>query len=232
MFCYLEVERVVLSQVVQVAARYPFLEEEEGGEKECSRIFTFLKFISFLGNAFFVQKGCGGERERETMVAGESFGYCLSLSLSLSLSEFLEHQFALCTLPHHRQLVNHLVQLAGQFIAFSTAVGINNESVLDNVPFFDLVSMAPQDVMHVILEGGLSHETRLLLEHCIVGMQYFTLDQLNQRIDDFPYGYAERSNKPSPITLAHIQAPGTSLGHQKGRDSDYFFRLRDYILFS
>jgi len=108
-----------------------------------------------------------------------------------------------------------LLLVGGAFAAFSTLTGINNESVLANVPDFDLIAMAPQDVMHVILEGGLSHETRLFLEHCVAA-GYFDVGQLNDSLKTFPYGYAERSNKPSPITLAHLQAPGTSLSHQKG----------------
>ena len=120
------------------------------------------------------------------------------------------------TLPHHQFLVQQLLLLVGgAFAAFSTLTGINNESVLANVPDFDLIAMAPQDVMHVILEGGLSHETRLFLEHCVAA-GYFDVGQLNDSLKTFPYGYAERSNKPSPITLAHLQAPGTSLSHQKG----------------
>lgn len=99
--------------------------------------------------------------------------------------------------------------------------------MLDDVPFFDLITMAPQDVMHVILEGGLAHETRLFIEHC-VAMQYFTLDQLNTAIQDFDYGYAERSNRPSVITVAHIQAPVTTLGNQKGAP----FSLSEYNLLS
>jgi len=74
--------------------------------------------------------------------------------------------------------------------------------------------MAPQDVMHVILEGALSHETRLFLRHC-VAQGFFTIGQLNSAIDRFPYGYSERYNKPSAITQDQLNAEHTVLGGQK-----------------
>ena len=52
--------------------------------------------------------------------------------------------------------------------------------------------------MHDILEGVASYVVTLLVCHCIHGKHYFSLEQLNTRIQSLDYGVAETS-KPSPI---------------------------------
>ena len=43
------------------------------------------------------------------------------------------------------------------------------------------------DVMHDILEGSLQYEVKELLKHFINTEKYFTLDELNKKISEFPY---------------------------------------------
>ena len=46
----------------------------------------------------------------------------------------------------------------------SSDYGVNRLSVLDEAPYFDCM---PHDIMHVILEGILPINCKLLLVHCI-----------------------------------------------------------------
>ena len=71
------------------------------------------------------------------------------------------------------------------------------------------------DAMHDILEGVLQYECKEILKVFINEESYFTLDQLNERIKDFDYGYYNDKNKPSPITLRTINNSSNSL-KQKG----------------
>jgi len=53
-----------------------------------------------------------------------------------------------------------------------------------------------QDVMHVMLEGALPLEIKLMLRVFIYDKKYFGLDLLNDRLDSFVYGRNEARTKP------------------------------------
>ena len=55
------------------------------------------------------------------------------------------------------------------------------------------------DVMHDILEGSLQYEVKELLKHCINTQKYFTLDELNQKISEFPYVLSDKATRPATI---------------------------------
>lgn len=88
------------------------------------------------------------------------------------------------TLAQHK-IHCSLIESSEFSVHFSMQYGVNRLSVLNEVPFFDLCQCLPHDVMHVILEGVLLRNLRLLLEHCIVQEHYFTIHQLNQWVSTF-----------------------------------------------
>ena len=62
--------------------------------------------------------------------------------------------------------------------------------------------------MHVLFEGVLSLEVRLMLKHFILE-KFFTLDTLNSRIKNFAYGRKEAMNKPpKSFSSGHITGKG------------------------
>ena len=69
--------------------------------------------------------------------------------------------------------------------------------------------------MHDVLEGVLQYECKGMLKVFIREETYFTLDQLNERIKDFDYGYYNDKNKPSPISANTLNRTNNSL-KQKG----------------
>ncbi len=64
----------------------------------------------------------------------------------------------------------------------------------------------PQDVMHVVLEGVIPYELRLMLNVFITDKRYFTLDLLNERIRCYPYTQEEIADKPSQISRAVLSS--------------------------
>ena len=59
--------------------------------------------------------------------------------------------------------------------------------------------------MHVLFEGVLNLETRIMISSFVNDSKYFTLDFLNQRITNFCYGHAEKQAKPPrPFTTANF----------------------------
>lgn len=70
--------------------------------------------------------------------------------------------------------------------------------------------------MHDVLEGVLQYEVKLLLHHLICNEHLFTLDQLNQRIELFDYGYHMTKDEPSIISDSRLQSKDSNLLGQSG----------------
>lgn len=88
--------------------------------------------------------------------------------------------------------------------------GINYRSPLNEISGFHVAGgQMPQDIMHVLFEGVLHKEIQLLLK-CFVGdEQYFSLDLLNMRIENFAYGRVEAKSKPPKgFKMGHITGQG------------------------
>ena len=88
----------------------------------------------------------------------------------------------------------------------SVTYGINYRSPLNDIPFYHVAnSQLPQDIMHVILEGVLSLEVKLMLSVYVSDKKYFTIDFLNERIMSFSYGKSEARNKiPKALEIDHL----------------------------
>ena len=88
----------------------------------------------------------------------------------------------------------------------SVTYGINYRSPLNDIPFYHVANtQLPQDIMHVILEGVLSLEVKLMLSVYISDKKYFTIDFLNERIMSFSYGKSEARNKiPKALEIDHL----------------------------
>lgn len=88
--------------------------------------------------------------------------------------------------------------------------GINYQSPLNKIDGFHAASgQMPQDIMHVLFEGVLHMEIRLMLKCFIYEECFFALDTLNLRIENFAYGRTESRSKPSkPLLESHITGNG------------------------
>lgn len=97
----------------------------------------------------------------------------------------------------------------------SKSYGVCRRSVLCNSRYFHVVDGLPGDAMHDILEGVLQYVCKEMLKEFIFKDKLFTVEQLNERISCFDYGYVNDSNKPSPITRQTLKSENNSL-KQKG----------------
>ena len=53
--------------------------------------------------------------------------------------------------------------------------------------------------MHDILEGSLQYKVKELLKYFIHTEKYFTLDELNKKINEFPYVLSDKATRPATI---------------------------------
>ena len=76
--------------------------------------------------------------------------------------------------------------------------GITGKSLLSDLECFDITRQLPQDIMHVLLEGAVQYEVRLILQQLINDGQ-ITIRQLNDAFDQLTIGYHDAKNRPLPL---------------------------------
>ena len=78
----------------------------------------------------------------------------------------------------------------------SVTYGINYPSPLNDLDYFHVANMQlPQDVMHVLFEGVIPFEIKLMISS-FFQKKLFTLETLNERCRYFMYGRSELKNRP------------------------------------
>lgn len=100
----------------------------------------------------------------------------------------------------------------------STTYGINGLSVLQSLMHFDVCKCFPEDIMHILFEGIVPYETKLLLKYLIDERRCFTLKRLNQIVESFDFGFTNRKNKPSYITRESLNAVRDAKLKQSGNN--------------
>lgn len=101
-------------------------------------------------------------------------------------------------------------------VDISSHFGINVRSILNQSRYFHVIEGLPGDAMHDVLEGLLQYEVKELLKYTINEQQFFTLDNLNQCIQNFHYGFPDVSNKPCVISSTTLNSNANSL-KQRGK---------------
>ena len=76
--------------------------------------------------------------------------------------------------------------------------GIRYESLLNTIGEFHLTNNFTFDPMHDLLEGIVPQELSLVLG-VFLRKNFFTIDQINGLIQNFDYGFSEKSNRPEHI---------------------------------
>ena len=104
--------------------------------------------------------------------------------------------------------------------------GVNRDSILNELSYFHVCGggLLP-DVMHDILEGTLEYEMKLMLQQFIYEEHYFTLEELNTRMDFFHYGYMEIKDRPTPIADTTIKRSTGNLLKQEGESELLWWAL-------
>ena len=124
---------------------------------------------------------------------------------------FTEDEFDLRNKELHEYHLNQLKEHASLREHYSKEYGVIKRSVLLDAPYFDVTRQLPQDIMHVILEGALSR-TLYYVIHWFLDHSLFTLQDLNNFVQNFNYGYSELKDKPVNITADDLTSPSKNLG--------------------
>ena len=123
--------------------------------------------------------------------------------------QFLEEAFTLRTPSHHDYYCS---MLDGPLALFdSTTYGVNSVSPLNDIDNFHVANgQLPQDIMHVLYEGVMPLNMRLMLNRFVFEEGLFSLETLNHRIFSFPYSRHEAKNKPPKrIEQGHLRGSST-----------------------
>lgn len=110
---------------------------------------------------------------------------------------FSENKFELRNKKSHTEIL----KLVEEDPALCTVYGVRKPSCLNELEHFDIVWGSPSDIYHDIFEGFGVDVVKTVVEHCI-SAKYFTLDYLNERIENFPYDGAHSKNKPVKLSMS------------------------------
>ncbi|XP_011859325.1 PREDICTED: uncharacterized protein LOC105556825 [Vollenhovia emeryi] len=119
---------------------------------------------------------------------------------------FIEKAFTLRNMEshlNHLEIIEEPDMLQGTREYWKKHFGVNTRSKLIDIPHFDVTRCLVQDIMHVLCEGVLEAETRLLINFYIQEKK-ITLQALNNRITSFNYGHLQK-DKPSLIKTCHLK---------------------------
>ena len=120
-------------------------------------------------------------------------------------SSFDSKDFVMRSTASHREHCKSISGVNGSH--YSKTYGINAYSNLLDVKYFSLFNGGlPHDCMHDLLEGVGPKEVKLLLTHCI-SAKYFTLNDYNEVLNNFNYGYSD-NDKPVPILATSFAKDG------------------------
>ena len=111
-------------------------------------------------------------------------------------------------MENHRRQCSALGNVLDSHIA--TTYGVCRDSILNSLRYFHVIDGLPPDIMHDVLEGALPLELKLMLHQFIHTSRILTLDQLNSRIQAFPYGEEDRTNRPSQVLQTNLISNDTS----------------------
>lgn len=87
---------------------------------------------------------------------------------------------------------------------YSTTYGINRLSILEEIPEFSVTNNLPHDIMHDLFEGVVPHHMALLLTHC-VNQKYFTISELNHRINGFDFIHSKPIEVDSRVCTGELK---------------------------
>ncbi len=143
-------------------------------------------------------QGIGGFKEG----VGNAFSFCRTCDVTTNtkLTSFIHEGFEERDPEEHSARCDFLKSATpDERTYFSRQYGVNNRSVLMDIQGFDITSCLVHDPMHLLFEGVLPYEVKLMLQTFIRTEKYFSLAYLNQRIENFPYATTELLDKPQLI---------------------------------
>lgn len=90
---------------------------------------------------------------------------------------------------------------------WSKTYGIVRKSVFAEAPYFDVTKCFVLDIMHVLFEGVVLHEIKLLLLHCLEEKYFPSLEIVNSKLKSFAFTGASSTDCPTELDIAVIKDP-------------------------
>lgn len=87
--------------------------------------------------------------------------------------------------------------------SLSNCYGVTRKCVLsEKLSHFNVTTGFPPDIAHDLFEGIVPVEISLCLT-VFISKNYFTLATLNKAIEDFPFKWTDKTNRPHPVPLTY-----------------------------
>lgn len=99
----------------------------------------------------------------------------------------------------------HCVHVAGAFEKGEPCCGVKRACPLsENLSHFKVTTGFPPDVAHDLLEGIVPFELAACFE-ILIKKKYFTFDQLNKLIQEFPFKWGDKTNRPHVLSATFVK---------------------------
>lgn len=135
---------------------------------------------------------------RECFSSGPICRYCMATRNEIN-DKWHEDDFVIRTKEMHARHI----QLIKQDPTLSNTYGVTGESCLSALNSFDVTQGLPPDVMHDLYEGVIPFVMKHVIQH-IVSSQLLTLDQLNERLAEFPLRGGDKKSRLPPLSRAAV----------------------------
>ncbi|XP_049341205.1 uncharacterized protein LOC111192620 isoform X1 [Astyanax mexicanus] len=104
--------------------------------------------------------------------------------------------------------------------------GVAGHCPFEKIPHFEVTESFPPDLMHDVLEGVIPHVTRLVLKK-LNSDKLITIQQLNERLQEFPFGQNDVTHKPVFLRQTVLQGSGIQ---GKAVEKLVLFRLLPFLI--
>ncbi|XP_066509129.1 uncharacterized protein [Hoplias malabaricus] len=104
--------------------------------------------------------------------------------------------------------------------------GVAEHCPFEKIPHFEVTESFPPDLMHDVLEGVIPHVTRLVLKN-LNSDKLITIQQLNERLQEFPFGQNDVTHRPVLLRQTILQGSGIQ---GKAVEKFVLFRLLPFLI--
>ena len=124
--------------------------------------------------------------------------FCLGERSTFQIGEVRTGAFPPRTKEQHKLHIQAVQENA----SLTHACGVKRQCALTGkLQYFDVLSGYPPDVLHDVLEGIIPREMSLCLR-VFIQSKFFTLEELNKCIKEFPYKWSDKRNAPQPVPVS------------------------------
>ena len=83
--------------------------------------------------------------------------------------------------------------------------GIVRESVFSKTPYFDVTKCYVLDIMHILFEGVILLDIKLLLCHCLEAKYFSSFEGINKKLEMFDFIGASTADCPTELDIMIIK---------------------------